>query len=340
MSVAEETTPATRRLRYRRAINDALREELARDERVFLIGEDLRDPWGGTYKVTEKLSQEFGEERVLNTPIAENGIIGAALGAALAGLRPVAELMYVDFAAYAMDQIVNQAAKVRYMTGGQCSVPLVIRGPQGGFKSSAAQHGQSLEAWFAHVPGMLVAAPGTPADAKGLMKTAIRLDDPVIFLEHKSLYLDTGEVPTGEHLVPFGTADVKRPGSDVTVVAWSKMVGFALEAAELLAGEGIQVEVVDPRTLVPLDVDAILASVAKTGRLIVVHEAHRRGGFGGEVAATVAEHGYEHLRAPVRRVAAADVPLPMAPHLERSVLPSVESIAAGVRAAAGEAPAR
>jgi pyruvate dehydrogenase E1 component beta subunit len=324
-----------RRVRYRRAINEALREEMVRDERVFCIGEDLREPWGGTYKVTEGLSDDFGPERVLNTPIAENGIVGAALGAALTGLRPVVEMMYLDFACYAMDQIVNQVAKIRYMTGGQCSVPLVIRGPQGGYKSSAAQHGQTLEAWFAHVPGLLVAVPSTPADAKGLMKTAIRLDDPVLYLEHKSLYLESGELPEGEHLVPFGKADVKRAGADVTIVAWAKMVSMSIEAAGLLAAEGIDVEVVDLRTLAPLDEDAVLESVGRTGRLVVVQEAHRRGGFGGEVAAVVADRAFGELRAPVKRVAALDVPLPMAPNLERSVLPSVDSIAAAVRACVG-----
>jgi pyruvate/2-oxoglutarate/acetoin dehydrogenase E1 component len=329
-----------RRIRYRRALNEALREELTRDERVYLIGEDLRDPWGGTYKVTENLSIEFGPDRVLNTPIAEGGIIGTALGSALTGLRPVAEMMYSDFALLAMDQIVNQAAKIRYMTGGQARVPLVVRMVTGGYKSSAAQHGQSLEAWFAHVPGLLVAVPATPADAKGLMKTAIRLDDPVVFFEHKALYLDAGEVPEGEHLVPFGEARVARSGSDVTIVAWSKMVSFALQAAEALAGEGIEAEVIDPRTLVPLDEAAILESVGRTGRLVVVHEAHRRGGFGGEIAALVAEKAFAELRAPIARVAARDIPLPMAPNLERVILPQVEWITDAVRSTVGAAATR
>ncbi len=324
-----------RRVRLRRALNEALREELTRDERVFLIGEDLRDPWGGTYKVTENLSVEFGPERVLNTPIAEGGIVGTALGAALTGLRPVVEMMYSDFALLAMDQIVNQAAKIRYMTGGQARVPLVVRMVTGGYKSSAAQHGQSLEAWFASVPGLLVAVPSTPADAKGLMKTAIRLDDPVIFFEHKAMYLDAGEVPEGEHLVPFGQARVARPGRDVTIVAWLRMVPFALEAAETLAAEGIDAEVLDLRTLVPLDEAAILESVGRTGRLVVAHEAHRRGGFGGEIAALVAERAFADLHAPIARVAARDIPLPMAPNLERVILPQVAGIAAAVRATVG-----
>jgi len=325
------------RLRYREALNQALHEEMERDPAVFLLGEDLREPWGGTFKVTEGLSSAFGDDRVLNTPISENGIVGVALGAALMGLRPVVELMFLDFAFLAMDQIANQVAKIRYMTGGQVKVPLVIRMPGGGYKNAAAQHSQSLEALFAHVPGLLVAMPASPADAKGLLKTAIRLDDPVIFIEHKSMYLDTGEVPAGEHLVPFGVADVKRPGSDVTVVAWSRMVPFSLKAAEQLAAEGIDVEVIDLRTLVPLDEAAVLSSVARTGRLVVVQEAPRRAGFGSEVAALVAEQIPDALRAPIRRVGALNTPLPMAPSLERVVLPQVASIARAVRQTMGAA---
>ncbi len=326
----------TRRIRFRRALNEALREELARDPSVFLMGEDLREPWGGTYKVTQGLSDEFGPQRILNTPISEGAIVGAALGAAVTGLRPVVELMYLDFALLASDQIVNQAAKMRYMTGGQCTVPLTIRTQGGAYKSSAAQHGQSLEAWFAHVPGLLVALPSDPADAKGLLKTAIRLDDPVLFIEHKDMYLDAGDVPdVPDHLIPFGKAAIKRAGADVTVVAWSKMVGFALEAAESLASEGIDVEVIDLRTLTPLDEGTVLASVAKTGRLVVVHEAHRRAGFGGEIAAIVAERAFDALRAPVLRVASRDVPIPMAPNLERFVLPSVSDILQAVRRVVG-----
>jgi pyruvate dehydrogenase E1 component beta subunit len=324
-------------LRYREALDQALHEEMERDPAVFLLGEDLREPWGGTFKVTEGLSSAFGDDRVLNTPISENGIVGVALGAALMGLRPVVELMFLDFAFLAMDQIANQVAKIRYMTGGQVKVPLVIRMPGGGYKNAAAQHSQSLEALFAHVPGLLVAMPASPADAKGLLKTAIRLDDPVIFIEHKSMYLDTGEVPAGEHLVPFGVADVKRPGSDVTVVAWSRMVPFSLKAAEQLAAEGIDVEVIDLRTLVPLDEAAVLSSVARTGRLVVVQEAPRRAGFGSEVAALVAEQIPDALRAPIRRVGALNTPLPMAPSLERVVLPQVASIARAVRQTMGAA---
>ncbi len=324
------------RMRYREALNQALREELERDPSVFLLGEDLREPWGGTFKVTEGLSPAFGDDRVLNTPISENGIVGVSLGAALMGLRPVLELMFLDFAFLAMDQIANQVAKIRYMTGGQVKVPVVIRMPGGGYKNAAAQHSQSLEALFTHVPGLLVAMPASPADAKGLLKTAIRLDDPVVFIEHKSMYLDTGEVPDGEHLIPFGVADVKRAGSDVTIVAWSRMVPFSLKAAEQLAVGGIDVEVVDLRTLVPLDEAAVLASVVKTGRLVVVQEAPRRAGFGAEVAALVAEQVPDALRSPIRRVGALNTPLPMAPALELEVLPQVDWIVRAVREVVGD----
>jgi pyruvate/2-oxoglutarate/acetoin dehydrogenase E1 component len=320
-----------RRIRYRVALNEALREELQRDEKVFLFGEDMRDPFGGTYKVTQGLSDEFGDERVLNTPISEGGIVGAALGASLVGLRPVVELMYLDFALLASDQIVNQVAKITYMTGGQVKVPLVIRTQGGGYKSSAAQHGQSLEALFAHIPGLVVLMPATPADAKGLLKSAIRLDDPVLFIEHKSLYLEIGEVPEGEHVVPIGRADVKRVGSDLTIVTWAMGVKLALAAAEQLAAEGIDVEVVDLRSIVPLDEATILESVEKTGRLVVLHEAVRRGGFGGEIAAIVGEKSFHKLKAPIARVAARECPLPMAPNLERVVLPQVEDVVGAVQ---------
>jgi pyruvate dehydrogenase E1 component beta subunit len=320
-----------RTLRYRAALNEALREELDRDPSVFLIGEDLRDPWGGTFRVTQGLSTDYGEERILNTPIAENGFVGVALGCAITGLRPVVELMHMDFAMMAMDQLVNQIPKYRYMTGGQAKVPIVVRTPGGGYKSSAAQHGQCLESLFTHIPGWLVAAPSTPADAKGLLKTAIRLDDPVLFMEHKHIYMLQGEVPDGEHLVPFGKADVKRAGSDCTIVAWSKMVHLSLEAADRLAGEGIEAEVVDLRTLVPLDEEAILTSVRKTGRLVIVQEAPERTGFGAEVAAIVAGQGFSALRTGIRRVAGKNVPLPMAPNLENAVLPQTEWIVGAVR---------
>ncbi len=309
--------------RYREALNAALREEMERDERVFLLGEDLQDPWGGTFKVTDRLSTDLGEDRVLNTPISENGIVGLALGVALAGQRPVLELMFMDFVLLALDQLGNQVAKIRYMTGGQVSVPLVIRMPGGGYRNAAAQHSQSLEALLAHVPGLLVATPAIPADAKGLLKTAIRLDDPVCFLEHKSLYPQRGEVPDGDHLVPFGAASTARAGADVTIVAWSMMVPMSLAAADELSAAGIEAEVLDVRTLVPLDEAAILDSVARTGRLVIVHEAPRRGGFGAEVAAIVAE---ELPGTPTLRVTGLDTPIPMSPELERTVLPTEDRI--------------
>ena len=320
-----------RRVRYRVALNEALGEELERDERVFLIGEDIQDPFGGSYKVTQGLSDRFGCERVLNTPIAEGGFVGVALGAALVGLRPVVEVMYLDFALLASDQIINQVAKITYMTAGQVKVPLVIRTQGGGYKSSAAQHGQSLEALFAHIPGLVVVMPATPSDAKGLLKSAIRLDDPVLFIEHKSLYLEAGTLPDGEHLVPIGKADVKRSGADVTIVTWAMGVKLSMEAAGELEMLGVDAEVVDLRTLVPLDLTAVIESVEKTGRLVIVHEAVRRGGYGAEIAASVAEKLYGRLQAPVRRVTAHDVPLPMAPNLERVVLPQVEDVVSAVR---------
>ena len=311
---------------YREAVRDALREEMVRDPAVFLIGEDLRDPWGGTYKATQDLSTELGDDRVLNTPIAESAIIGMSLGCALTGLRPVAELMYLDFAGMAMDQIINQVCKFRYMTGGQVQVPLVIRAQGGGGRSSAAQHGQSLEAWFAHIPGMYIAIPSTPYDAKGLLKTAIRTNDPVMFIEHKMLYTTKGEVPEEDYTIPFGVADVKRKGDHVTIVANSRMVLVALDAAEELAREGISAEVIDPRTIVPLDIKTIIESVQKTGRLIVVHEAHERAGWGAEVSSLVQERAFEYLDRPVVRMAGRNVPLPMAPQMERFVLPQQDDI--------------
>ena len=316
---------------YREAIRDALREEMLRDSTVFLIGEDLRDPWGGTYKATQNLSTELGDDRVLNTPIAESSIIGISLGCAITGLRPVAELMYIDFAPMAMDQLINQVCKIRYMSGGQVQVPLTIRTLGGGGRSSGAQHGQSLEAWFAHIPGMYVVIPSTPYDAKGLLKTAIRTNDPVMFIEHKMLYTTKGEVPEEEYTIPFGVADVKREGSDVTIVTNSRMVLVALDAAEDLAREGITAEVIDPRTIVPLDLETILTSVRKTGRLIVVHEAHERAGWGAEVSSLVQERAFEYLDRPVMRLAGRNVPLPMAPQMEQFVLPQRSEIVAAAK---------
>lgn len=319
-----------REITYREAVREALREEMRRDPSVFLLGEDIAE-FGGSYKVTQGLLEEFGHERVRNTPISEAAIVGAALGAALVGMRPVAEIMYVDFMGIAMDQIVNQMAKIRYMFGGKARVPVVIRTQQGTGRSSAAQHAQSLEAWFVHVPGLKVVQPSTPYDAKGLMKASIRDDNPVIFLEHKLLYAEKGPVPEEEYVIPLGKADVKRPGKDVTVVATSRMVLKALNAAKDLEQEGIDVEVVDPRTLSPLDEDTILESVKKTGKLVVVHEAVRRCGFGAEIAATVAEKAFDYLDAPIKRVTALDTPMPFNPKLEAFVVPDEDKIKRAVR---------
>ncbi len=305
-----------REITYRDALKEALREEMLRDERVFVMGEDIADPFGSAYKVTLGLSPEFGTDRVIQTPISEEGFVGAGVGAALTGMRPVIELMYIDFATMAMDPIANQAAKLRYMSGGQAKVPLVIRTQGGPGRSSAAQHAQSLEAWFLHIPGLLVAMPSTPYDAKGLLKTAIRLDDPVMFIEQKLLYNTQGPVPEEEYTIPFGVADIKREGSDCTVVATSMAVVKALRAAELLEKEGISIEVVDPRTLFPLDIDTIVASVKKTSRLVVTHEAPERGGFAAEVVAQVADGAFGYIDAPIQRVCAPSVPPPFARNME------------------------
>ena len=321
----------TRELTYRDSLKEALREEMLRDRGVFLIGEDIADPFGGAYKVTLGLSTDFGEDRVIQTPISELGFIGACVGAALTGMRPVAELMYIDFSVMAMDQIANQAAKIRYMSGGQARVPLVIRTQGGLGRSSAAHHAQSLEAWFFHLPGILVAMPSTPYDAKGLLKTAIRLDDPVIFVEHKLLYNTKGPVPEEEYCVPFGVADIKREGRDCTVIATSMAVVKALRAAAELEKEGISVEVVDPRTLFPLDMDTIIRSIKKTSRVIVAHEAPERGGFGAEVAAQIMASAFDFLDAPVQRVCAPSVPTPFARHLEDSITVNESGIADRVR---------
>jgi pyruvate dehydrogenase E1 component beta subunit len=319
---------------YSEAIRAALREEMARDPSVFLIGEDIAQH-GGAFGVTRDLYREFGPERVINTPISEAAIAGAATGAALVGTRPVAEIMYMDFITAAMSQIVNQMAKMRYMFGGKAKVPLVVRTPAGAGRGNAAQHMQSLEAWFVHVPGLKVAMPSTPYDAKGLLKTGIRSDDPVIFVENKLLYATRGEVPEEEYLVPFGEADVKRAGNDVTVVATSRMVLLALTAAEVLIDEGIDVEVIDPRTLVPLDIEPILASVEKTGRAVVVHEACERCGVGAEIVAQIQERALDALDAPILRVANPNVPIPFARDLEAAAIPDEGRIVAAVKRVLG-----
>jgi pyruvate/2-oxoglutarate/acetoin dehydrogenase E1 component len=320
-----------REISYRDALREALREEMLRDERVFLMGEDIADPFGSAYKVTLGLSPEFGTDRVRQTPISELGFVGAGVGAALTGMRPVVELMYIDFSTLPMDQIANQAAKIRYMSGGQAQVPLVIRTQGGMGRSSAAHHAQSLEAWFVHIPGLLVAMPSTPYDAKGLLKTAIRLNDPVMFIEHKLLYNTEGPVPDEEYTIPFGVADVKREGTDCTVVATSRTVLMALQAAEILAQEGISLEVIDPRTLFPLDVDTIVESVKKTSRLVVAHESPERGGVAAEVIAQVADKGFGYIDAPIQRVCAPSVPTPFARHLEDFIIVNETHIADRVR---------
>jgi pyruvate/2-oxoglutarate/acetoin dehydrogenase E1 component len=320
-----------REITYRDALKEALMEEMKRDERVFLLGEDIADPFGSAYKVTLGLSPVFGTDRVIQTPISEQGFTGAAVGAAITGLRPVVEFMYIDFTTMAMDQLANQAAKIRYMSGGQAKVPVVFRTQGGPGRSSAAQHAQSLEAWFHHLPGMLVAMPSTPHDAKGLLKTAIRLDDPVMFIEQKLLYNMTGPVPEEEYTIPFGVADIKREGTDCTVVATSMAVVKALRAADLLEQEGISIEVVDPRTLFPLDIDAIVESVKKTGHLLVSHEASERGGFAAEVIAQVSERAFDYLDAPVQRVCAPSVPPPFARNMEDYIMVDEHKIAARVR---------
>ena len=316
---------------YVEAIREALREEMLRDERVFIMGEDV-GVYGGAFQVTRGLVEEFGEARVRDTPISEAAIAGAATGAAVTGMRPVAEIMFMDFVTISMDQLVNQAAKIRYMFGGNATVPLVLRTPAGSGTGAAAQHSQSLEACFAHIPGLKLVMPSTPYDAKGLLKSSIRDDNPVLFVEHKLLYKTKQQIPTEEYTIPLGAADVKREGTDVTVVATSQEVLRALEAADELAADGIEAEVVDPRTLVPLDEKAVTDSVKKTGRLVVVHEAPKRCGYGAEIVSVVAESdAFDYLDAPIKRLGGADCPIPYNPTLEGAAVPQAADIAAAVR---------
>jgi pyruvate/2-oxoglutarate/acetoin dehydrogenase E1 component len=335
-----------RQLTVREALREALFEEMRRDPTVVVFGEDIADPMGGSYKVTQGLSTEFGFRRVRNTPISEVGIVGAAVGAALAGLRPVAEIMYMDFLGIAMDQIVNQAAKIRYMSGGQVSVPLVIRCQGGPGRAAGPQHCQMLEAWFAHVPGLKMVMPGNPRDAKALLKAAIRDPDPVLFFEYNGLYNMRGPVPEPEEdeVLPIGRAAIVRPGDDVTVVAWSGMVREALAAAEELSqADGISVEVVDLRTVVPWDRETVLRSFEKTRALVVAHKAVRQCGLGAEIAATVYEELLDLVDVEVGRVGARFAPTPFAPVMERYVVPGKEEIVAEVRATlarAGRMPAK
>jgi len=314
---------------YREALNQALREELDRDERVFIMGEEV-GYFGGAFKVTDGLLAVYGEKRVRDTPISELSFTGAGIGAAMGGLKPIVELMTINFGLLAIDQIVNSAAKIHYMFGGHAKVPVVIRAPQGAGHQLGAQHSQSLEAYFMHCPGLRVVIPATPADAKGLLKTCIRQDDPVVFLEHESLYGVKGEVPDGEHLVPLGQANVMREGKDVTLISYSKCVYDAMAAAEALENEGIDAEVIDLRTLNPLDIDTVIDSVKKTGKAIVIYEGWRTGGAGAEIAAQIYEAAFDHLDAPVERIATLDTPIPYNARLERAALPSPADIVKAV----------
>jgi len=318
-------------LTYAQALNRALREEMAADPRVFLMGEDI-GRHGGIFRVTNDLIDEFGPERVRDTPISEAGFVGLGIGAAMAGMRPVVELLFMDFALVAADQIVNQAAKLRYMSGGQLAVPIVIRAQQGGGRGNGAQHSQSFEAWFAQVPGLIVVAPATPADACGLLKSAIRAGNPVVFIEHKLLYNTRGEVPEHAEPIPIGKAEVKRWGRDITLVSYSRSLLHVLEAAETLAGHGVSAEVIDLRTIEPLDMDLIAESVKGTGRLLVVHEAHANCGLGAEIVARAYELFPEWLAAPARRLGAKPTPIPVAEPLENAVLPQPADIVAAVQA--------
>ena len=330
--LCREGGPGTRKVLYREALQEAAREEMKRDPSVFIMGEDV-GLYGGAYGATRGLFDEFGGERVRDTPISEATIGGAAVGAAMAGMRPIAEIMYVDFTPLAMDQIANQGAKNRYMYGGKTIVPMVIRTEGGAGRCIAAHHSQSLEALWTHFPGIYVVMPSTPFDAKGLLKAAIRDDNPVMFIEHKMLYGVEGYVPEEDYIIPFGVADVKREGSDVTVITYSRMVFNALDAAEKLAEEGISVEVIDLRTLKPLDMDTIAASVKKTGRVVGVSEGYKTGSFISELAMVIQEQLFDWLDAPIARVCAADVPVPMSEPLEDAAIPSVDRIAAGIREA-------
>ena len=318
-----------RTITYTRALNEAMAEEMTRDESVFLLGEDITE-LGGVSGAIKGLASRFGDKRVRQTPLSEAAFVGLAVGAAMTGLRPVAEIMYVDFVTVCMDQIVNQAAKLRYMSGGQISIPLVVRTQGGGGTCEAAQHSQSLEAWFAHIPGLKVALPATAADAKGLLKSAIRDDNPVVFLEHKLLYGTKGDVPKEELVIPLGEADVKREGEDVTVVATSLMVHKALAAAEELDGE-VSVEVVDPRTLVPLDWECIEGSILKTGRLLVAQEACLCCGFGSEIVRRAAEDCFDALRAPPRVLGGPDIPMPFSSTLEAACIPGEAELVEAIR---------
>jgi pyruvate dehydrogenase E1 component beta subunit len=313
---------------YREALRQAIYEEMKRDERVFIMGEDVGN-YGGAYAVTKDLLREFGSRRVVDSPISEAGIVGLGVGAAMSGLRPIIELMYVDFIGLAMDQIANQAAKFRYMSGGQLKIPLVLRTQGGTGRHAGAQHSQSLEAWLVHVPGLRIVVPATPEDAKGLLKSAIRSEDPVVFIEPKGLYSTKGLVSEGEYTIPFGQAKIVRPGGDVTVLTYSRMLFSSLSAAEALSKRGIDTEVIDLRTLNPLDLETLVRSARRTGRVAVVTEANKTMGMSAELSALVSEQAFGELSAPVLRIAAKDVPIP-ASILEKASIPGVEDITKGI----------
>ncbi len=333
---AIESQTGERVLTFAQALNEALREEMERDPRVVLLGEDIGSH-GGMYTVTRGLQEQFGSNRVIDTPISEAGFVGAALGLALTGYRPIVELMFIDFLFVASDQLFNHVGKARYTSGGQRTVPLVLRTQQGTLGGKAAQHSQSLEAFFCHMPGWKTVAPSTPVEAKGLLKAAIRDENPVAFLEHKGLYFAKGLVPEDDAVIPIGRARVVREGRDVTLISYSKAMDLARAAADVLAEDGVQAEVIDLRTLKPVDLETVLTSVRKTHRAVIVHEAHRTCGYGAELVSVVQEEAFYELDAPIQRVAALDSPIPYSRNLERAVLPQVEDVVQAVRAVAEKA---
>ncbi|MBN1266108.1 MAG: alpha-ketoacid dehydrogenase subunit beta [Anaerolineales bacterium] len=320
-----------REITYLEAVREAMTQEMERDERVFLIGEDIGE-YGGAFQASYGMLEKFGPDRILDTPITELGLTGAAVGAALIGMRPIAEIMFMDFTTLASEQLVNQAAKIRFMFGGNATIPMVLRTPAGSGTGAAEQHSQSLENWFVHIPGLKVVMPTTPYDVKGLLIASIRDDNPVVFIEHKLLYKTKGEVPEEMYTIPLGKADIKREGSDMTIIATSIMVSRSLEAAKKLAEEGISVEVIDPRTLRPLDSETIINSVKKTGKVLIVHEAVKTSGFGSELAAMIAEsEAFGYLDAPIQRLAGREMPIPYNRNLEYNTVPQVENIIEAAR---------
>jgi len=334
LSADSGTERTQRQIMYREALNEALREEMLRDETVFLLGGGIGQR-GGSYKVTVDLLNEFGSRRVIDAPISEASFTGAGVGAAITGMRPVVEILFVDFTSLIIDQIVNQAAKYRFMSGGKGRVPMVLRTQGGSGNGLAAQHSQSLEAWYYHVPGLKLVMPSTPYDAKGLLKSAIRDEDPVIFIEHKLLYIQKGFVPEAEYTIELGKADVKRPGQDVTIIAWSGMVPKSLAAAEELAVDDIDVEVIDLRTLVPLDKELILESIRKTERCLIVQEAVRRGGVASDIASIIHEEAFDYLDAPIKILAGHNTPIPFNLNLEKASVPQQNDIVAAVKQLVG-----